>query len=102
MKHTPGPWKTKCYTGFIKVVGPSLKISACLLACDMTPIDRDQHIADAHLIAAAPELLDALEDCVGELEHLVRYGGDCEYGIPDTEIIAAAKAAIAKAKGEDR
>lgn len=49
----------------------------------------DQHLADAHLIAAAPELYEALRDM-------------CEIGGEDdgADIITKANAALAKARGE--
>ncbi|KKK97378.1 hypothetical protein LCGC14_2653310, partial [marine sediment metagenome] len=46
---------------------------------------------DARLIAAAPDLLEALEDCVAEIEYVSN---------PNHPEVVRAKAAIAKAKGK--
>lgn len=51
-------------------------------------------IADARLIAAAPELLAALHDCLAFLEN------DCPLDLPCAPEIRAARAAIAKATGD--
>lgn len=85
-KHTPGPWRvivrrnqtgtTHCFV----VGGPS-----------NTQIRPDGD--DATLIAAAPELLDALESVVDAVAKFVN-------GHEDWAEIEAARRAIAKAKGE--
>ena len=51
-KHTPGPWTQH-----------GLEIHGEIFICDVNenPKDREEHIANAHLIAAAPEMLEALE-----------------------------------------
>lgn len=83
-KHTPGPWELEIIT------------SAYVTACDGTHIADVHHgstatakaegSANARLIAAAPELLEALE-------FVIR-------GVPDTwEGVQKARAAIAKATG---
>lgn len=53
----------------------------------------DEREANARLIAAAPEMLEALEDCVELLQHLGAHSG------PDT-ILDAARATLAKARGQ--
>lgn len=60
MKHTPGPWKADYAGGYGRrgVFGPNGLIIT-------TWAETDEHIneaeANAHLIAAAPELLEALK-----------------------------------------
>lgn len=54
--------------------------------------------ADARLIAAAPELLEALEELSGIVQGLLD-GDDCQNSI-DSFTLQPARAAIAKAKGE--
>ncbi|MFA5379870.1 MAG: hypothetical protein WC455_29190 [Dehalococcoidia bacterium] len=88
-KHTPGPWGID-----INSVGEYL-ISAGPIG---TPVDylavitnRKRSKANARLIAAAPELLEALAFCVEALEVEAPIYRDH---------IAQARAAIAKAKGE--
>jgi hypothetical protein len=58
-------------------------------------IAQAQYWPDAHLIAAAPDLLEALQ----ELYHLIDSAHDGER-VFTTEMQKKAKAAIAKAKGE--
>ena len=88
-KHTPGPWRwvsgTELRGRRQSVVLEALPRGVARL--DMTP-------ANARLIAAAPELLDALE------LNLVEQGrAGAEFGLGDTPGMIAARAAIAKAQG---
>ena len=90
-EHTPGPW-------IVDALGYGYDISApearCLITTSSDPkmvwgaIARE---ADARLIAAAPELLEALESLLAQVE---QYGHK-----PECD---AARAAIAKAKGEEQ
>lgn len=89
-KHTPGPWEVRKYgSGGIDVIDRN---ASTVAAIHLDDGDSDIYEADAHLIAAAPELLAALI----ELEQLVTAH------IPDEAENWArnARAAIAKAKGE--
>ena len=93
-KYTPGPWNTM-------VSGGSVWGSGGEWICD--PSDRhayptDTQRANARLIAAAPDLLAALEAMVAA----ARRGGDPQVSI-DEECDAwqLIDHAIAKAKGED-
>ncbi|MGG4646007.1 hypothetical protein [Pseudomonas aeruginosa] len=85
-KHTPGPWEIERYSdGLIQIVGNVRAVS-----------DHEEHVttvveavtrgdeANAKLIVAAPDLLDALVALV-----------ECEQTTP--ELWEAARAAIAKA-----
>jgi hypothetical protein len=94
-KHTPGPWEfdDKHSSGF-----PLL----CLYAADnRNPFhgsrSDDEQNANARLIAAAPELLEALRAITDQLERI----GDTRYD-KDGQYIDAARAAIAKATGEQK
>ena len=90
-KHTPGPWFA---------VGAQVEIEddsvPDICTCD-PQVMRQSHLdwhprtveANARLIAAAPELLEALDDIIG----MARAGRM-------VHVINRAKAAIAKAKGE--
>lgn len=59
IKHTPGPWR----------VGPYYRHEVVndhgLICCG--PIETEATRANARLIAAAPELLDALKECMYEI-----------------------------------
>jgi hypothetical protein len=90
-KHTPGPWFAKRAGdgGYFEwYVGRDGENS---IAEDITdPVTRDPSEANAHLIAAAPELLGALKMMLeGGLEG------------PTSQAIETALATIAKAEGRD-
>lgn len=67
-KHTPGPWHAKGPDDFwdfnILHDGDSLAVAA--VVSNMRPLDEIS--ANARLVAAAPELLAALQDCVAVME----------------------------------
>lgn len=97
--HTPGPWTAEYSTygdeiwfggegpGMWTIDAPGVYMSGCEGSATAK--------ADARLIAAAPDLLAALETLMGLIEMT---GPRCisDYAHP----ISAARAAIAKAKGE--
>ena len=93
MNHTPGPWKWKTtgYRHLMTTAGADIHDFGCG-CCSCTG---DLSDADARLIAAAPELLEALE----ELYHLIddAHDGDRVFTF---ELAQKAKAAIAKARGQ--
>jgi len=63
-KWTPGPWaveQNKRTWGWVDVVGPSLGVGGPTQATDLTLADEVKRIAEAHLIAAAPDLYAELE-----------------------------------------
>ena len=91
-RHTPGPWTVE--KGNVGSLHPLF-----VVAPDRDGL-RPWCDADARLIAAAPELLEALDACqdllfasADEGAELGTYGRDC------WEAMQAARAAIAKAKG---
>ena len=93
-KHTPGPWyATGKLTRYVeaRIDGGLIQEVA---ACGPTKADGGygpQQEANARLIAAAPELLEALTDCVEHM-HWTQPQGEAA--------LKKAKAAIAKATGE--
>ena len=90
MKHTPGPWRigTAPPNGE-QAIGT---IRGMMVAVATTGVGMEKEtLANARLIAAAPELLEALR---GMLEVF----GD-EFGIGSSETCDAARAAIAKSTG---
>lgn len=96
MKHTPAPWMYPSMSNEV-MTAPSgdLKI------CRVYPIsENDNGEANARLIAAAPELLEALED-VAATRSMMMVQQPSEVQIK--EILATferVNAAIAKAKGQ--
>jgi hypothetical protein len=113
-EHTPGPW---IYHGSVHEIGTTYRESDRLWAgsvspyqssrpyrgtichiqsCDHIPngISRDEARANARLIAAAPDMLDALRRCLNYIEST-----EGEFGI-QMESGDIARAAIAKAEGK--
>ncbi len=81
MTHTPGPWKFENGSLFLK---PNVSVSLPWMLPD-----------DARLIAAAPALLEALEDALEAIEDFIPPDGD-------TDIQKKIRAAIALAKGDEK
>ncbi len=103
-KHTPGPWRTE-REGF-STVYVEARIDGGLIqevaACGPTEAGLEQQEANASLIAAAPDLLEALKEMVaGDAEAIEEAQA---LGVPFPEEMLAtfkkARAAIARATGE--
>lgn len=96
-KHTPGRWwvsgedndEVHCSI-FVQDMDCNMHIALVKPPCVGDTIPAEQLKANAHLIAAAPELLEALTRLVG----YIGYGSE-----NPTEKLDAARAAIAKAIG---
>ena len=93
-KHTPGPWVPSPYEGFgpmttVRQGCPKTGMRIASTFETTTPVHIERNEANARLIAAAPELLEALIDC---REALRQAGAVGELSVVD--------AAIAKARGE--
>ncbi len=95
-KHTPGPWKVDCKSdnecpgvgtadGCFSIVVIGFKDDE-RDDCGVDGDTREQELANAHLIASAPDLLAALKKAVER------------QGFTNAELITA-RAAIAKAEG---
>jgi hypothetical protein len=95
-KHTPGPWKTVARNYPIADTGDYDGCWEVLTGDPKKPIvqiwgDSDEDEANARLIAAAPDLLEALRRLLdsGDVRDAAEKGA-----------LAAARAAIAKAEGQ--
>ena len=67
-KHTPGPWRTDTDI-FHDRLDIRDESGRCIAVCIHDyPMSMARHDANANLIAAAPDLLDALEDFVIDVE----------------------------------
>jgi len=92
-RHTPGPWVVESLVDGYDIHAPQ---AGCFIATTSDPkmiwgaVTRK---VDAHLIAAAPDLLGALNSL---LEYLREYDLDYPEAAP---VFDNARAAIAKAKG---
>lgn len=104
-KHTPGPWKLQDHysiTGYIisnEVDSLGAPISICRLAVNKTETMR----ANATIIAAAPELLDAVKEALRCAVAIPGwFNADTDPRISQTvdEIRSLLNAAIAKAEGK--
>ncbi|WP_319061951.1 hypothetical protein [Pseudomonas aeruginosa] len=89
MSHTPGPWVVVDghYPSFIEIKGPSFGISVVTTALDLDFNDYMSRTADARLIAAAPDLLEALQACIQQITALCSADD-----VPDQARTAIAKA----------
>lgn len=92
-KHTPGPWHVSEEWDGTSIKAGQFHVTHTIQWCGWHPEEEDKAVtqANARLIAAAPELLEALVD----LERTA--------GLPammDDPVRVKARAAIAKATGE--
>ncbi len=96
-KGTPGPWTGKD-VGICKQDDAGLQLGFIMTFNDER---RAECAANAHLIAAAPELLEALQELLNEYESIVshEFNSSCLDVDPD---YLRAKAAIVKALGETK
>lgn len=95
-KWTPGPWEVRRKERFndhvYHVFGDGMHVNACI-ANTAYWLDSDsfsESRANAHLIAAAPELYEALDDCVKQLRGIAS----------PMDVPESATAALKKARGE--
>ena len=95
-QHTPGPWRVrKDGAGRLAGVSDETRKFDCFVWGGVA-VDADLMEANARLIAAAPELLEALKEAHAEL---IRLGAetDAVYASPAMRLIFTA---IAKAEGK--
>ena len=110
MKHTPGPWFQGTGNYEYCVYDKRVWINQDGSRGGETPnlvvvVSPEDAIADARLIAAAPDLLEALKDLLDEAEWLRReYSHDRERdgwdALEEDPCFTVARAAIAKATGD--
>lgn len=95
-KGTPGPWKYNANTRQIGVVDTSdtQSYGMMLSVAYIDECDHSEYASNARLIAAAPDLLEALQNLMTR----VQYDKDAKHWFTDEQ--KAARAAIAKALGE--
>ena len=96
-KHTPGPWtlEPSCIRGGDR--SRSLVICGPGRVSGRSPAEHGEDEANARLIAAAPELLQACREALADLEgYLAEWETD-----PALETVQELRAVIAKATGQD-
>ena len=90
-KHTPGPWKYRGDLIGIMDDSDTQSYGSIRVICRIDDWDfKDQARANGHLIAAAPELLEALKGLIGVISET--------RGIPAYNAVLDAQKAIAKAE----
>jgi hypothetical protein len=101
-KHTPGPWTYNLTTGVVRSLAEDFPNCRQPVICDLRHWSHEDtthiHPANARLIAAAPELLEALKEIAAD------YADRFDLDDPSTNpgikyTIKQARAAIAKATG---
>ena len=87
------------YPGFLNIIGAAYPVSIVTSAIDLSLDDFINRTNDAHLMAAAPDLLEALEEMIEMYTQMVGCG-DCGYWDAEKEAeVIKSRAAIAKARG---
>lgn len=89
--HTEGPW----HTDGLAVVGPSPELEICICRVD-ADIKRFEANANAALIAAAPDMLAALQDSQASLLRWLEYDAEA-WDERDRLTLSNIEAAIKKA-----
>jgi hypothetical protein len=93
VKHTPGPWRAgKNLYGELLIHSENKKLETLVLCVLKDAETNEELFANRALIAAAPELLKALERCVAALR---------ANGAPNCQAAKEAHAVIAKATDSD-
>jgi hypothetical protein len=92
-KHTPGPWTAREPNG----PGIGWRVGPAWLG--EKPWS-DETSANAHLIAAAPDLLEMLEKCVAALEAVDRTYASAASSEVRRKVLDEACTVVTKAKGE--
>lgn len=92
LKHTPGPWITKGCSGIYQTPDIYDKGGNCIAYLDSRGAlaSKNEMLANANLIAAAPDLLEAITAFLNSPSEF-----------DDAEVIKKIHKALAKAKGED-
>lgn len=89
-KHTPGSWKAVAATPDERTFVETQDGDRLICFVEGSVGDNHSDYANARLIAAAPDLLKALERCISAL---------AANGAPNCEAVKEARAAITKAGG---
>lgn len=102
-KHTPGPWvMSRLGPDEIHIMGMNAGTVCEIRDANGDPLDEHAE-PDARLIAAAPDLLEALSDLVAMIKGCSgtsQRWPQSMWNDEDLEVLAEARAAIEKATGE--
>jgi hypothetical protein len=98
MRHTPGPWKIETNTLGCKNITSGTEFFTCTeIGWTHGVADETEDVANAHLIAAAPDLLSALQNLT---DFCVRVLAWDKHTTGRNFLLKDAQAAISKAIGE--
>jgi hypothetical protein len=101
MPHTQGPWETGSRMTRVEVLPKGWRMPMCIADCDclIGPTSEAEKVANARLIASAPELLMACKCALADLEGILPPLGD-ENDYPAAwATMRELKAVIARAEG---
>jgi hypothetical protein len=96
--HTPGPWTVDYSDDNLRIYAGGVligEVNGSTKHIEVRGLDGETTEANAWLIAAAPDLLAALERILARVETLNLFTGRGE----DTKVVEQARAAIGKATG---
>jgi hypothetical protein len=103
-KFTAGPWAVNPFVAQVDAFGSDGRpLAVCQLLWPTDERSEAETEANGHLIAAAPDLYDALKACVGLIEGAIASkrpdADDVELVPGGSYMLSDARAAIAKAEG---
>lgn len=99
-KHTPGPWVHRTRLDHGANIGTETGYAVCDMAYDYSSLPREELKADARLICAAPELLEALKAIKPFIPKTSASEGGAAKHSENVRAADMVRAAIAKATGE--
>lgn len=97
--HTPGPWELRIANGEIHAPALAAEDESTHVATMRATCVTSRWEADAHLIAAAPDMLEILKTTAENIRHLGPAGALGPVFEPYTVWLAGLEAVIAKAEG---
>ena len=102
MSESKKEWKVVdgYYPGFLNIVGASYTVSIVTSASDLTLEDYANRTNDAHLMAAAPDLLEALEAILPFIPRTSASEGGASKYSENVKAADMVRAAINKARGQ--
>ena len=96
VKHTPGPWSVSDYSKYHVVMPNGRLLCSTGVGVSGGHPDRKEDYANARLISAAPDLLEALKGLLADIEE---YQSINKLGGENNHWQVISRAAIAKAEG---
>ena len=102
MPHTQGPWGIGARMTRVEILPKGWNMPMCIVDCDAAhaPKLEAEKVANARLIAAAPELLLACKCALADLEGILPTLGDEDESPAAWQTMHELKIAITKAEGK--